>query len=543
MGDFFDARGVDVLFDIDELRADTIKNTDTLNYQIGRFILDAKETDDILFAKIEDIARGAMIASAIYIDTSNTPAFVKERRLTNLSVYLDTAFVLSALDYKRADQKKAADTLLDMLRENGASLFIFPQHKDEIIDILRNFRDRDAYDAKPSQPLERLEAEQFTTIEIDQEIQSLTSSLKSLGIAEAPRESYLDEIGSLKKNPAAYINYSGLSDHVLKNIPRYSRSNQMLQNDIDAISYIILQRDGMRYETIESCQSIFLTTNYSLVREANQFLRYSAYKMQISPIISDIDLTSILWIKYAMQNNNIPRLWLISAANAAVSPTASVMGKFYEVTVRMSKKGDLTEDEAANLRYSTYARAEIMSVCGGNPDMLDDTSVLAVRDRVRAKYTEKEAAETAAAKADAEQAKQDRDTASQKLISSQSEIKRSIGTLRKTARKTADDRAKKIARRIKSLIIAALVIIMIATAIATVIVGISSSSGILTFIVALISGLSAATLWLPLMKVGNLLENRLFNKIEGTLYIKELARVTPQIQVLEDLLKDSSSAT
>lgn len=31
LGDFFDARGVDVLFDIDELRADTIKNTDTLN--------------------------------------------------------------------------------------------------------------------------------------------------------------------------------------------------------------------------------------------------------------------------------------------------------------------------------------------------------------------------------------------------------------------------------------------------------------------------------------------------------------------------------
>ena len=541
LGDFFDARGVDVLFDIDELRADTIKNTDALNYQIGRFILEAKETDDILFAKIEDIARGAMIASAIYIDTSNTPAFVKERRLTNLSVYLDTAFVLSALNYKRADQKKAADTLLDMLRENGASLFIFPQHKDEIVDILRNFRDRDAYDAKPSQPLERLEAERFTTIEIDQEIQSLTFSLKSLGIADAPRESYLDEIGALKKNPATYIDYSGLSDHVLKKIPRYSRSDKMLQNDIDAISYIVLQRDGMRYETIESCQSIFLTTNYSLVREANQFLRYSAYKMQISPIISDIDLTSILWIKYAMQNRNIPRLWLISAANAAVSPTASVMGKFYEITVRMSKKGDLTDDEAANLRYSTYARAEIMSACGGNPDMLDDTSVLAVRDRVKAKYTEKEAVATAAAKADAERAKHDRDMASQKLISSQSEIKRSIGALSKTAREVADDRAKKIAGWIKSGIIITLVVIMIATAAATVIVGIGSSPGILTFVVALISGFSAATLWLPLMKVGAWVENRLFNKIEGTIYIKELARITPQVQVLEALLKDNSS--
>lgn len=541
LGDFFETRGVDVLFDIDELRADTIKNTDALSYQIGRFILDAKETDDLLFAKIESIARGAMIASAIYIDTSNTPTFVKERRLTNLSVYLDTAFALSALNYKRADQKLAADTLLDMLRENGASLFIFPQHKDEIIDILRNFRDRDAYSAKPSQTLERLEAERFTTIEIDQEIQSLTASLNSLGITDAPRESYFDKVGALKKNPPAYIDYSGLSDHVLKKIPRYSRSDQMLQNDIDAISYIVLQRDGMRYETIESCQSIFLTTNYNLVREANQFLRYSAHKMQISPIISDIDLTAILWIKYAMQNRNIPRLWLVSAANAAVSPTASVMGKFYEITVRMSKKGDLTDDEAANLRYSTYARAEIMSTCGGNPDMLDDTSVLAVRDRVKKKYTEKEAAATAAAKADAERAKQDRDTASQKLISNQSEIKRSIGTLRKTARETADNRAKKISGKIKSGIITFLAIIMLASAIATFIVGISSSPGKLTLLVALISGISAATLWIPLIKAGARLQNKLFNKLEGPLYIEELARVAPQIQVLEALLKNDSS--
>lgn len=541
LGDFFETRGVDILFDIDELRADTIKNTEALSYQIGRFILDAKESDDLLFAKIEIIARGAMIASAIYIDTSNTPSFVKERRLTNLSVYFDTAFVLSALNYKRTDQKLAADTLLDMLRENGASLFIFPQHRDEIIDILRSFRDRDAYSAKPSQTLERLEAEQFTTIEIDQEIQSLTTSLSSLGIIVAPRESYFDKVGGLKKNPPAYIDYSGLYDHILKKIPRYSRSDQMLQNDINAISYIMLQRDGMRYETIESCQSIFLTTNYNLVREANYFLRYSAHKMQISPIISDIDLTSILWIKYAMQNRSIPRLWLVSAANAAVSPTASVMGKFYEITVRMSKNGSLTDDEAANLRYSTYARAEIMSTCGGNPDMLDDTSVLAVRDRVKRKYTEKEVAATVAAKADAAQAKQERDAASQKLISNQSRIKCSIGTLRKSARENADNRAKKTSGRIKSGIITILVIIMFMSAVATFFVGINSSHRKLALFVALISGISAATLWIPLIKAGAHLQNKLFNKLEGPLYVEELARVAPQIQVLEALLKDDLS--
>ena len=182
-----------------------------------------------------------------------------------------------------------------------------------------------------------------------------------------------------------------------------------------------------------------------------------------------------------------------------------------------------------------------MSACGGNPDVLDDTSVLAVQDRVKKKYIEKEIVATAAAKADAERAKQDRDIASQKLISSQSEIKQSIGRLRKIARETADHRAKKISGQIKAGIIGVLIIVMVATAVETIIVGMSSSSGKRALLVALISGISAATLWIPFIKAGDRLQKRLFNRIEGTLYVEELARVTPQIQILEALLKDSSS--
>lgn len=43
LGEFFESRGFDVLFDIDELRANTIGNTDVRNYQIGRFVLEAKD--------------------------------------------------------------------------------------------------------------------------------------------------------------------------------------------------------------------------------------------------------------------------------------------------------------------------------------------------------------------------------------------------------------------------------------------------------------------------------------------------------------------
>lgn len=222
LGEFFESRGFDVLFDVDELRANTIGNTDERNYQIGRFVLEAKDNNLTLFSKIENIARGIMLTSAIYIDTSGVSSFTRARRLTNLSVYLDTTLVLCALGYKLPERKKSADVLLNMLRENGARLYMFPQHYDEIMDILRNFRDRDAYSLRVTQPLEGLE--QLTPIEVDHEIHFLKSHLEKMEITISQRESYVDEIGALKRNPAAYIDYAGLTEHISKRITRYSHS-------------------------------------------------------------------------------------------------------------------------------------------------------------------------------------------------------------------------------------------------------------------------------------------------------------------------------
>lgn len=538
LGEFFESRGFDVLFDVDELRANTIGNTDERNYQIGRFVLEAKDNNLTLFSKIENIARGIMLTSAIYIDTSGVSSFTRARRLTNLSVYLDTTLVLCALGYKLPERKKSADVLLNMLRENGARLYMFPQHYDEIMDILRNFRDRDAYSLRVTQPLEGLE--QLTPIEVDHEIHFLKSHLEKMEITISQRESYVDEIGALKRNPAAYIDYAGLTEHISKRITRYSHSPKMLENDIDAISYITMQRNGMKYETIESCPSIFLTTNNNLVREANRFLHCQAYHFQISPLITDTDLTSILWVKYSMQNRQIPRLLLVSAASAAVTPTFSVMERFYDITVRMSKRGDLTEDEAANLRFSTYARAEIMALCGGNWDAIDDTSVLAVRDRVKAQYAKEATLAATKAREDAVKANQRYDAASEKLLAQQSTVKSSIGELRRKAREDADNHARNISYLVKNCITALLIIIMIVSAVVTVSTGVNGSKGIISLVAIIISGGGAVSLWVPLLNLGKKLQDFVFTHTEGKMYMKELEKISPQIKVLEDILNSNS---
>ena len=243
-----------------------------------------------------------------------------------------------------------------------------------------------------------------------------------------------------------------------------------------------------------------------------------------------------------MQNRQIPRLLLVSAASAAVTPTSSVMERFYDITVRMSKRGDLTEDEAANLRFSTYARAEIMDLCGGNYDALDDTSVLAVRDRVKAQYAKEATIVASKALEDVAEANRRYDAASEKLLAQQATVNSSIGKLRRDARENADNRARNISYWVKNCAATLLIIIMIVSAVVTVATGVNDSKGIISLAAIIISGGGAVSLRVPLLKLGKKLQDFVFIHTEGKMYMKELEKISPQIKLLEDILNSNSDS-
>lgn len=152
------------------------------NYQIGCFILHAKENDTLLFDGMTEIIKGVMIASIIYLGSNEATKFVKKRRMREVDVYLDTTLLLYALNYKTREQKQVADTLLNLLRANGARLHVFREHYNEVTDILKNFRDRDAYSFNLSQTLERLEEDKISSVEVDMEINELSYNLINWGL-------------------------------------------------------------------------------------------------------------------------------------------------------------------------------------------------------------------------------------------------------------------------------------------------------------------------------------------------------------------------
>lgn len=259
-----------------------------MDYQIGRFIIDAKDNNIPLFNKIIKIVQGMMIASAIYIDTTPASDFIEKRGINGTKVFLDTTLVIYAMGYKTREQEVAAKYLVNALYDNGADLYIFPQHVAEIKDILTAFNNRQKSKA-PYRTLERLENEEWTTTEINKEIMFLEEHLQSdLGVSVYTGNQYLDEKGKLYDAEGVYLDSKALKEHINTAIRNYGRDDSRLQNDVDAICSVVAQRAGMRFERIEGCLAIFVTTNYSLVKESNRFLKYhneelKHYHKHVSP--------------------------------------------------------------------------------------------------------------------------------------------------------------------------------------------------------------------------------------------------------------------
>lgn len=540
LGNFFETNGFDVLFEIESLRGATAGNTDEINYQIGRFILDSQANYPDLFTKILAIAQGMMLASAIYVDTS-VPHLVAQRRLSEVEVFLDTTFLLYALGFKTPHQKNSANALLDLLNNNGAKMYVFPQHFQEIKEILSTFMRRNLYSYKASQTLEGFE--DLESLEIESEIRNLEKSLNSIGIEIAPATQYTDNDGNLINGSSAHIDYAGLRKHLIVKIPQYGKHPTMLDNDANALTAVMVKRAGINYEAIESCPAIFVTTNYSLVREGNKFLGYQADTRFVTPIISDSDITTILWIKYGMQTcKDIPKLRLIEHARATLLPTTSMMDRFNAVAKRLVKKGKLSQDEAANIRYNAYAQAEIVQLCGGNAKFISERTVLSVRDKLKYQYAEEEIERADKATRREQQATK---RANQSENYAKQEKKKRLALIEKAKNEKnalydqAEENACKIASkqsRIARIIISIVIILLLSTIGYVVIINsFPSSQSVKSFIGLIIAVISSVMTFFPIFKIAPWLQNILFHRSFDIQYSKEIKKIQPQIQVLNSV--------
>lgn len=360
---FFRERGILASEGNDSLETIPLKNNEE-DYYIAQFIIRESKTDSLVYKYISDMVTGFFISTAYSLQALN--GNIKTAKFQKTKVYLDTRIVLRCLGLSSDEENKAAKELIQMIRDKGAQIVCFYHNYMEVSSILKAFYHNleKGGSAKEGFTLEALVKEDATVEEVKSLVSTLKAKMKANGIEveDSPTKEYSSDG---EDNSYAFIKEDELGDQ-LKEFVGY-KDEKPLKNDIDSIASVYYIRNGVPTTRIEESKALFLTPNIKLSKTANSFLFSNKYYTadEVSGIVSDLDLASIMWIKTYSVDSTFPQLKLLENAVAALRPSQSFLNALDTQIDKYKRDGDIDEEYAEAIRMDHYAIEEITRMtCG-----------------------------------------------------------------------------------------------------------------------------------------------------------------------------------
>ena len=365
---FFEKNGFTTIENLEKLKNIGEYKTDQTNYYIAKFILDENENNTRVFNSIYKIVCGFMLANTIYIQVEND----NKASLKNLNCYLDTPIILNLLELKTDEQNSSAKLLVELLEKKQAKIKCFEHNYKEVYSIIYAYKEN--IGKYKDKTLEGLDKKNYTYSDVERLLDNLKSLLKKKHVEVEEKPNY-EEYSTI-------IDEQGLEDYLKEKYKdKIEKKEKVLGPDIDSISAISRLRKGKYVTKLEESKAVFVTNNYDLIKYSNLFLNKKEFG-EISYSISDIELTTILWLKTFKTNPDLPKFKLIENARLALEPSNQIMERFKDVIEKMKEEELINDiDVLENLKTNLYYKAELMEKIEGDGDNITNEVVRGIIDK------------------------------------------------------------------------------------------------------------------------------------------------------------------
>jgi hypothetical protein len=358
-------------------------------YIIAKYIEFLQESYSSGLDFLETVVKGNLLANSIFL----TEPGQYQRRFINTSVYIDSPLAIFALGYAGEPRKYPIAELISLLKSYGAQLKIFRHSLEEIIGILSACAERirrKQYKDSYGPSIEYFLGVGLSETDIMMFLENLEANLSKLGISVVDRPPYNDY--SINIDEEEFCKY--LQDKV-----SYIRETA-LERDKDSIAAILRLRKGQSYVIYEECQALFVTSNLSLANCARYYPDFNYQVGTVPLVLSDYELTNLVWLKNPSLSPNLPRRRLIADSYASTQPRESLWSKYLDTIDRLKKDGKISPDQYFILRHSIQAKSELMEKTRNNERIFTEGTVdeilQSVESRIRADDIAKLNAETQA---------------------------------------------------------------------------------------------------------------------------------------------------
>jgi hypothetical protein len=340
------------------------------------FARHALERDQASLDHLEEVVRASMLTNVLYFHDAGpwSPT------LPQLTVYLDTPVVLRMLGWAPEPLVAAAAEMLSLLREFKVSTRVFKHTIVEIQGILEGARMgiRHALAVKPAhrsnvprgasgEVVQYLIANNKTAADVEQMSADLERELMKLGVSPDDGPDYPDLPDFSEK---------GLEE-TLQKVVRY-RERPPLLKDVQSLASVHILRRGQPTHDLRRLRALFVTDNERLVRASRNYFKRANLESGIPHCMTDLSLTTQLWVRKPEKSPQIPRMFLIAESYAALNPDPETWERYLAAIERQAKRGAIDDRQVKILVYSNDARERFLEITHGDPDAVEPDTPLEV---------------------------------------------------------------------------------------------------------------------------------------------------------------------
>ena len=348
-------------------------------FVINSYIRFLEESKSIKLVDIETLAKGIMIANAIYLpDPENL-----SRKFTRTSFYFDTRFLMQALGYSGQNRSRPMKELLELIYLSGGKLYCYKHTVQEIRSSLQACAKIIASAGAKSttgpivESIEYFLENSITSSDIILISNRLEKELLGLRIEVKDRSPYIE-----KYNPN-----EGRINELLEH-GMYYRTTQAREKDVESITAILRNNRENDYCLFEDLPSIFVTTNRTLIRIIKSFYFEEYEKDTIPPFVSEYNLTNIIWLKMPIKYPDLPRNRIIADCYAATEPDEVLWGNYIGEINRLSSAKQITNDEYYLLRFDLESKLSLMKMTMGENRQYNPTMINTILSHAKEKIRE-----------------------------------------------------------------------------------------------------------------------------------------------------------
>lgn len=355
------------------------KSTERAVAVVQAFARHAFDDDTHSLELLERAVEGSMLATVLHYERREDA----ERRLDSLNAYLDTPIVLRLLGISLPQLTDAAIEMRDLLRVQGVACHVFHHTVEEVRGVLastagnlRVSRSKVHANTRGLSHTQREVLDHFIANGVGPgEVESISADL----------DRRLTKLGLVVTDTPGHERKLTIAEDELAQALQANvgyRNEGAKLRDIDSLTAIHRLRDGKSSSELGQAHAVFVTSNTALAGCTRSFMREHEHYNGIPHILSDIELTTQVWVRTPSAKPELPRKLLIADAYAALNPAGRLWDKYLAAIERLQQSGQIGEEQVTGLIHSMTARADLVDLTLGDSSEVDEATVVEVLTRL-----------------------------------------------------------------------------------------------------------------------------------------------------------------